>query len=163
MLQKDIDALVVSAPRPKHEAPRDAERDGRDRRRFAELRLVVGVKPHAVVAVAIAVQEHVVERNAGVRRDARRHAPKDVGERARLQGLTGIAIRHVARPRDEARLQDAFAEQDDLARFPGHVANEFAEERARLRRRKPLRVELEGSAALEFSPEMRAHARERTR
>jgi hypothetical protein len=67
VLERHHEPIARAATRNEHEPTGCAERQRRDRRLGSELGLVVGVKPHAVLAVAVAIQQEVIERDPGVR------------------------------------------------------------------------------------------------
>src|SRR3954452_3359021 len=67
--------------RPHVEAARGAERDGCDDGIGAELRFVVGVEAHGVVAIAMQIEEHAVEAATDGGFDARAKRCDRVGPR----------------------------------------------------------------------------------
>ena len=96
---------VLSA-KPNDEPARCTERHNRDHWILAELGLVVGMKPHAVIAAPVLVGEDVVERHSGPLGGAREEPSGCRCERPRLERLPRIAIADVAGPGDQARLKD---------------------------------------------------------
>src|SRR5262249_37736051 len=139
---------VLSA-RPDDEPARCTERHNRDYRILTELGLVVGMKPHAVVAAPVAVREDVVEGHSGPLAGAREE-PKGCGcERPRLERLARVAIADVAGPGDQTRLEDPPPKEHDLTLLPGQLIAKGRQDGIGLPGRKPHRLVVEPGAECE--------------
>src|SRR6185295_15245204 len=110
--------------RPNGEPAGRAERHNRDHWVFAELGLVVSVKPHAVIATPVAVGQDMVEGHASPLADASQESAGCRCEGPRLERLPRVAIAHIAGPGDQARLEDPPPEQHDLTLLPGQLVTE---------------------------------------
>jgi hypothetical protein len=122
--------------RPNGEPAGRAERHNRDHWVFAELGLVVGVKPHALIAIPVAVGQDTVEGHAGPLADASQESSGCRCEGSRLERLPRVAIAHVAGSGDQARLEDTSAQ---TAR--SHAASRAARRGGPPTRRPPPRAE----------------------
>ena len=142
--QLESAALAVArAARHQRQPPRGAERQRRHDRIGSQLRLVVRVQAHVVAAVAIAVEQDVVEMRAGEFVHAVGERADRVREGARLEGLARVAVRDLARPAHEPRLHDPLAVKDDLALGPRHLGPHGGETALCFGRGKPGGLEVE--------------------
>jgi len=113
-----------------HQEPsRRAERERKDRWILAEFGFVVGVPAHRVLAVAIAVDEHVVEGDPSEAFDAAPDRVEASGPGLGCQGATRIAVGHFARPSDESGFEHLFAEEPNRPLLPGRVSQQTLEQR----------------------------------
>src|SRR5260221_3736231 len=116
--QRIFESLSL-APWHEHEPSRHSERHGCDDRVRSELRLGVGVQPHAVRPVAIAIHQDVIERGAATTIHSIEDSSQDPRERPLRERLPRVSIADVPGPGDEPRLQEPAPEQHDLALLPG--------------------------------------------
>ena len=130
-------------------APSDT--DGH-RRVGAQLRLVVGVQAHAVLAGSVAVHEDVVRTPtpASASHPARSRAAAAVNG-ARLERLPRVAVAEVPRPGDQARLEDRPPEEHDLPLLPRQLVAELSQRAVRLVRGEP-RTSVEPGASARGKP-----------
>ena len=135
--------------RPNGEPAGRAERHNRDHWVFAELRLVVGVKPHAVIATPVAVGQDMVEGHASPLADASQKSSGCRCEGSRLERLPRVPIPHVTGPGDQARLEDPAPKQDDFTLLPGQLVAEGCQHGIRLLGRKPHWLVVEPGAECE--------------
>src|SRR5262249_38852040 len=135
--------------RPNGEPAGRAERHNRDHWVFAELRLVVGVKPHAVIATPVAVGQDMVEGHTCPLADASQESSGCRCEGPRLERLPRVPIPHVAGPGDQARLKDPPPKQHDFTLLPGQLVAEGRQHGIRLLGRKPHRLMVEPGAECE--------------
>ena len=126
-----------------------AERHNRDHGVLAELRLVVGVKPHAVIATPVAIGQDMVEGHTSPLADASQESSGGRCEGSRLERLPRIPIARVADPGDQARLEDPPPKQDDFTLLPGQLVAEGRQRGIRLLGRKPHRFMVEPGAECE--------------
>src|SRR5437660_3778313 len=142
--------LVAFLPsRLDDEAPGRAERHDGHQWVRPQLRLVVGVQSHAVVAAPIAVCEDVVERRADLDPHPGEEPARCRRERSRLERPPRVSVAEVTRPGDEAWLKDPPPEEHDLSLLPGEFAAECRERRVGLVRREPRGVGVEPGAGSE--------------
>src|SRR2546425_1106051 len=140
---------ILFPPRLDDQSPRRAERHDRHQRVRAQLRLVIGVQPHAVLAAPIAVEENVVEGHARAGADIREQPARRLRERPRLERLPRVSVGEIAGPGDQARLQDVAPEQHDLPLLPSQLAAKAGQSVVGFLRRQPLRVVVEPGAGAE--------------
>src|SRR5262249_44350291 len=81
-----VPPAVASSAWLDDETPGGAEGDDRHQRVGSQLRLVIGVQPHAVITAPVPVQEDVVERAAGLGADPREEPGRRGRERPRFEG-----------------------------------------------------------------------------
>jgi hypothetical protein len=144
--------------RPNGEPAGRAKRHNRDHRVFAELRFVVSVKPHAIIATPVAVGQDMVEGHTSLLADASQESAGGPCEGSRLQRLPRVPIPHVAGPGDQARLKDPPPKQNDFTLLPGQLVAECRQHGIRLLGRKPHRLMVEPGAECERD----AHVDERS-
>src|SRR5262245_27985945 len=132
--------------RPNGEPAGRAERHNRNHWVVAELRLVVGVKPHAVIATSVTVGQDMVEWHASPLADASQESSGCRCEGARLERLPRVAIAHIAGPSDQARLEDPPSKQHDLTLLPRQFVTEGRQRAIRLLGWKPHRLMVEPGA-----------------
>ena len=123
--------------RPNGEPAGRAERHNRDHWVFAELGLVVGVRPHALIAIPVTVGQDTVEGHAGPLADASQESSGCRCEGSRLERLPRVAIAHVAGSGEQARLEDPPPKQHDLTLLPGQLVTQGRQHGVRLPGRKP--------------------------
>src|SRR5690606_32808981 len=99
---------------------RERTDDGLD----TELWLVVGMPPHVVLPIAIAVDEYMIELDPSMALDPLPDRIETSGSGAGLQRLPRIAVWQLAGPRYQARLHPPSTEQANRFLLPGQLANE---------------------------------------
>ena len=127
------------APWLQDESPRRAERECGDDRVEAELGLIVRVETDTVGAVAVAVEQNVIEGDAGALAHAGNDGRYRRCGRARFKCLSRVPIARGSRPGDQSGLKDAPAEKHDLPVLPGELAPHRGQEPIGLRRLHPTR------------------------
>src|SRR3989454_1368613 len=128
------------------EAPGGAERHDGHHRVGPQLRLVIGVEPHAVLPAPVAVGEDVVERCAGVRPHQREEPARRRRERPRLERLPRVAVAELPGPGDQAGLEGAPPAEHDAPLRPGQLVAQRPQCLVGLRGRQPAGVVVEPGA-----------------
>ena len=128
------------------EAPGSAKRHDGHHRVGPQLRLVIGVEPHAVLPAPVAVDEDVIEQHAGLRAHACEETLRRRRERPRLERLPRIPVAELPGPGDQAGLEDAPPEEHDLPLLPRQLVAERPQCLVGLRGQQPAGVVVEPGA-----------------